>query len=65
MSELELITAAEVAERAGVAVKTVHRWAESGRIKTAMQGPGLRGARFFRPKDVERLLAELQTERSA
>lgn len=59
MPDIELLTSAQVAERFGVDVRTVARWVNSGRIRPpAVQGPGLRGARLFRPEDVEADLAE-------
>lgn len=59
MSNLDsLLTAAQVAELRGVQPKTVHRWAESGRLPVATKLPGLRGAYLFRREDVEALAAE-------
>ena len=51
----ELMTTAEVAERAGVHIRTVHRWVRSGRLSPAMKGPGSTGPMFFRRGDVEAL----------
>jgi DNA-binding transcriptional MerR regulator len=59
MSKIELLTTAQVAERFGVDVRTVARWANAGRLTPAVEGPGLRGARFFHADDVEALAAEL------
>lgn len=59
MSNIELLTSAEVAQRLGVDVRTVARWANSGRLPTAIKAPGLRGVRMFRPEDVEALEASL------
>lgn len=59
MSNLELLTSAQVAERFGVDVRTVARWVNAGRLTPAIEAPGLRGARFFHPDDVEALAAEL------
>lgn len=55
MPDLELLTSAQVAERFGVDVRTVARWVNSGRLAPAFQAPGLRGARLFRPEDVDAL----------
>ena len=51
----ELLTAAQVAERLGVTVRTVARWADSGRLPEAIKLSGLRGPRMFRAEDVEQL----------
>lgn len=59
------MTTAEVAARLGVHVRTIARWVNAGRLTPAVEGTGLRGARFFRPEDVERLAADLAAERSA
>lgn len=63
MPEIELMTATQVAERLGVAVATVARWANSGLLPTAVKAPGLRGARLFRAEDVDALAT--QREKSA
>ncbi len=52
------MTAGEAAEVLGVTVQTVHRFATSGVLPTAMKLPGLRGARMFLRDDVERLAEE-------
>lgn len=59
MSNLELLTTAEVAEMLDVDVRTVSRWVNAGRLSPAVQAPGLRGARLFHPTDVARLAASL------
>lgn len=59
MSKVDsLLTAAQVAEIRGVTPKTVHRWAEAGRLPIATKLPGLRGAYLFHRADVEALAAE-------
>lgn len=58
MSDINLMTAAEVAERLGVSIKTVARMANAGTLPTAVKAPGLRGARLFDPNDVEAVAAE-------
>lgn len=55
MSEIEFLTAAQVADRLGVSIKTVARWANSGQLPTAVKAPGLRGARLFRATDIDTL----------
>ena len=51
----QLLTAAQVAERLGVTVRTVTRWADSGRLPTAMKLPGATGPRLFHATDVDAL----------
>ena len=53
-----LLTAQQVAERCGVTVYTVAKWARSGKLRTAYKFDGLTGARLFDPADVDRLAAE-------
>lgn len=55
MSDIDLMTAAEVAERLECSIKTVARLANAGTLPTAVKAPGLRGARLFHPDDVEAL----------
>jgi excisionase family DNA binding protein len=54
----DLYTTAEVAARLGVSVKTVTRWAVTGRLDPATKLPGTTGAYLFRPADVARLEQE-------
>jgi excisionase family DNA binding protein len=51
----ELLTAAQAADRLGVSVRTVARWAEEGRLPEAMKLAGVRGPRLFRAEDVDAL----------
>jgi excisionase family DNA binding protein len=53
MTDAALITVTEVAERAGVSVRTVWRWVDEGRLPVVRFGPRL--VRFH-PLDVEALL---------
>lgn len=55
MDTPHLMTTAEVATLARVNPATVSRWAESGKLPTALRLPG--GQRRFRRSDVDRLLA--------
>lgn len=59
---LDLVPAAEAAAMLAVSVATVSRWAVSGRLPTAFQAPGDKGARLFLRSDVTRLAGELATE---
>jgi len=45
----------EAAERLGVARTTITRMIERGDLAPVLQGPGIRGAQFFDPADVEAL----------
>lgn len=48
-----LLSTAEAADAAGMSVATINRWADAGKLPVALRAPGIRGARFFRRKDVE------------
>lgn len=61
MAEIELLTTAQIAERFGVDVRTVARWVNAGRLTPVVQAPGLRGARLFRPEDVDALAEQART----
>ena len=56
----DLLPTSEVARICGVSVATVNRWADAERITPVAQGPGVRGARMFDPRDVALLLADLK-----
>lgn len=51
----DLMTVPEAAKALDVNARTVNRWASEGELPTAYQVPGYRGARLFKPADVERL----------
>lgn len=53
----ELLTSADVAARFGVAVWTVNRWVQEGRLEAAFRYPTNRGPRLFDPAEVDRLAA--------
>lgn len=55
MPNLHLIPTAEAARILQVHVRTVHRLVESGALTPVVTAPGLRGARMFDRRDVERL----------
>lgn len=65
MSNFELVSTAQAAERLDVDVRTIARWVNAGRLTPVVQAPGLRGARLFRPEDVDALAADLARQRSA
>lgn len=54
----DLLTTAQAAEVLGVTVRTVARWADSGRLTPAVEFPGLRGPRMFRQADVLALMEQ-------
>lgn len=58
-------TSAEAAEAIGVSVKTITRWAESGKLVPVKRLPGPRGALLFAASDVEALLARAADWRPA
>jgi len=58
----EYLTTAQVAERLKVNAATVNRWVVEDRITPVFTGPGAKGARFFRPADVERLAEDRRAE---
>lgn len=53
----ELLTTAQVAQAAGVSVRTIARWVKSGRIAPALQGPGETGAYLFDPSVLDDITA--------
>jgi len=61
----DLVTAREAADILGVSIPTVTRLATDGTLATTIKAPGLRGARMFRRRDVERLAAKRAKEQAA
>lgn len=61
----DLLPTKDVAERLHVPLSTFHGWVDAGRITPALKAPGLRGALFFRPADVDKLAHELAAEGAA
>ena len=53
-----MLTTSEAAKALGVEVSTVARWANEGTLPIAFKAPGIRGAMFFDPAEVERVRME-------
>lgn len=51
------MTTAEAADALGVSVKTITRWAASGKLPPVKRLPGRRGAMLFASEAVEALIA--------
>lgn len=56
MSAVTLVSTAEVAQRLGVDVRTVHRMVSEGTLTPAAKLPGKTGAYVFDPADIEALV---------
>lgn len=65
MTSSNLIGSVEVAEALGVSRPTITRWAQTGKIKPAHRGAGLRGALVFRKSEVERVKRQLPKKTAA
>jgi DNA-binding transcriptional MerR regulator len=59
MSSTELLTAGQVATRAGVHRTTVHHWEKDGKLAAAQV---VNGIRLFEVAEVDRLIAERAAE---
>lgn len=55
-----LITSAEAAARLNRSVSALHRYVELGQLTPALAAPGIRGAKWFRPEDIDALAATLK-----
>lgn len=53
--KINLIPSKEAAEQLGVDRATLNRWAKAGKLTPAIEGEGLRGARFYRQSDIDKL----------
>lgn len=56
---MNLMSTAEAAERLGISVATLNRWAKNGRVPVAVQAPGRTGTRMFDSAVIEALAGEL------
>lgn len=61
----DVLTADQAAERAGVDRRTISRWAKAERLPTALRLPGPKGARLFRPADIDAILSPTDTAGAA
>ena len=55
----------EAADRLGVDVSTVQRWATAGKLPALRQLPGQRGVRLFDPSVVDRMAHRIAKEAQA
>jgi hypothetical protein len=55
----ETLTTVQAAERLGVNVQKFHRLAAAANINPVIEAPGLRGAKFWCPRDVDKLARTL------
>lgn len=53
-----LLPSAEVCALLSIDRSTLSRWVQLGRVTVAVKAPGVRGAMFFTPEEVERVKAE-------
>lgn len=53
---METLLSKEAAARCGVNVQKFHRLAATHRIEPLIEAPGARGAKFWLPRDIDRLL---------
>lgn len=56
------LTTREAAERLGVTVRSFHWLATKHRLDPARSLPGIRGAKFWKRSDIDRLGAKLRKE---
>ena len=52
---MDLMSTAEAADRLGISIATLNRWAKNGAVAPIVQAPGRTGARMFRREDIEAL----------
>ena len=55
-----MLTSAEAAQILGVNPQKFHRLVAARQISPVIEGPGLRGPKFWNPRDIERLAAQLK-----
>lgn len=59
---MESLTSADAAQRLGVNAQRFHRLVARYKVNPVIEAPGLRGAKFWNPKDIERIANELAAE---
>lgn len=57
---METLTSSEAAARLGVNIQKFHRLVAAHKLVPVLKAPGLRGAKFWRAADIERLADERQ-----
>lgn len=62
---METLTTAEAAAKLDVNVQKFFRLVAAADIKPALEAPGLRGAKFWKSRDVERLATQRSREAKA
>ncbi len=55
----ETILSAEAAERLGVNIQKFFRLVAAHDIQPTIEAPGLRGAKFWNPEDIDRLAKQI------
>lgn len=55
--KFEHLSTAEAADKLGVSVYTLNRWARTGKITPSLEGSGVTGARFYDRAVIEELAA--------
>ena len=61
----KLANSAETCEVLRISRPTLTRWVQSGRIKVAVEGAGIRGPRFFYRSEVARIKRQLSNKAAA
>ena len=59
---METLTSSEGADRLGINVQKFHRLADEHGIEPVLKAPGLRGAKFWLSRDIDRIAATLTAE---
>lgn len=52
---MEVLTSRKAADRLGVNIQKFHRLAAKHGLSPVMEAPGKRGAKFWNPRDIDRL----------
>lgn len=65
MPNVDLLSTAEAAERAGVNVRTIHRWVATGRLDPFHKLPGGTGSYVFLAASVDNAIGSPATSSAA